>query len=166
MPSNRLTRQGPRPKSNRPVSCSFCQSRKLRCSREVPCSNCSSRGIPCEIPTAQRPDVERQDSISDRSEPTITNTELLERLQRLETLLANRDAPCRSPATSTGLTRDETIGDGPDVPHLETPARVQLLANEAVRIEQECRSSSFLVSLAWLSGLFMRQPLNNCRVQL
>src|SRR4051794_1282425 len=31
----------------RPVSCFFCRSRKLRCSRETPCSNCAVRKIQC-----------------------------------------------------------------------------------------------------------------------
>ena len=39
----------------RPVSCHFCRSRKLRCSRQLPCSNCSTREISCQLYGPQTP---------------------------------------------------------------------------------------------------------------
>lgn len=61
----------------RPVSCRFCRSRKLRCSREAPCSNCTSRGIACDLE-------------SPGPSPESDNTakyELLERIRKLEELV-------------------------------------------------------------------------------
>lgn len=65
----------------RPVSCRFCRSRKLRCSREAPCSNCVSRGIHCELENPTRPSPRTLSA----SEP-----ELLERIRKLEELLQNQ----------------------------------------------------------------------------
>ena len=65
----------------RPVSCRFCRTRKLRCSREAPCSNCVSRGIHCEL----------IESLPERStSPSGSSSEILERLHRLEKLLVNQ----------------------------------------------------------------------------
>src|SRR5687767_3072557 len=41
----------------RPVSCVFCRTRKLRCNRQYPCSNCTSRGVICELGTGVVPPV-------------------------------------------------------------------------------------------------------------
>ncbi|KAF2092866.1 hypothetical protein NA57DRAFT_69468 [Rhizodiscina lignyota] len=68
------------PSRQRPVSCHFCRKRKLRCSRTVPCFNCASRGITCDLehPVAQ----------PSSTPSTSENSEILERLHRLESLLA------------------------------------------------------------------------------
>lgn len=65
--------QAPR---QRPVSCSFCRRRKLRCSRDVPCSNCVSRGTECDLsrPAAAVPEISKGSS----------NDEILQRLRLLE----------------------------------------------------------------------------------
>ncbi len=65
----------------RPVSCRFCRSRKLRCSREAPCSNCVSRGVRCELD-----DSDEQPSVN----PTSSEAELLERIRKLEELVASQ----------------------------------------------------------------------------
>ena len=66
----------------RPISCRFCRSRKLRCSRESPCSNCVSRGIRCEVgnPVGSSPEAR---SSSDAA--------LLERIRKLEDLLEKQN---------------------------------------------------------------------------
>ncbi|KAJ4288986.1 hypothetical protein N0V90_011328 [Kalmusia sp. IMI 367209] len=66
---------GPR---QRPVSCKFCRTRKLRCSRESPCSNCLSRGIACELEQA----VNNGCSVDDGDK-----AELLERIRKLEAIV-------------------------------------------------------------------------------
>ena len=66
----------------RPVSCRFCRSRKLRCSREAPCSNCVSRGIHCEL------EYPAENSVAT---PTGSEPELLERIRQLEELVENQD---------------------------------------------------------------------------
>ena len=66
----------------RPVTCRFCRSRKLRCSREAPCSNCVSRGIRCELES-------HSSATHTASEPEL---ELLERIRKLEALAENRES--------------------------------------------------------------------------
>lgn len=73
----------------RPVSCHFCRSRKLRCSRQFPCSNCSSRGLSCQLYSAHPVAKSRQDASDPRSE------EILARLSRLEDLVLGKDGPAR-----------------------------------------------------------------------
>ena len=60
----------------RPVSCTFCRTRKLRCSRSFPCASCTSRGLPCQQGLSQR-----QDYVEN---PDPQNATVLERLKRLE----------------------------------------------------------------------------------
>ena len=67
----------------RPISCRFCRSRKLRCSRESPCSNCVSRGIQCVLDYP----VE-----SASSSPTASKLELLERIRKLEELVETKES--------------------------------------------------------------------------
>jgi hypothetical protein len=65
----------------RPVSCRFCRSRKLRCNRDSPCSNCISRGVTCELENAVRlPPVT----------PSSYESEILERIKKLELLVENQ----------------------------------------------------------------------------
>ncbi|PVI06409.1 hypothetical protein DM02DRAFT_17373 [Periconia macrospinosa] len=85
----------------RPISCRFCRTRKLRCSRDSPCSNCVSRNIPCEL-----------EQFSNTT-PTVDNRErdeLLERIRKLEALVATKcelvtsnDNPTPSPSVETQL---------------------------------------------------------------
>jgi Fungal Zn(2)-Cys(6) binuclear cluster domain len=62
----------------RPVSCRFCRSRKLRCSREAPCSNCVSRGIRCEVEYPVGPS------------PGTSEPEIVERIRKLEESVENQ----------------------------------------------------------------------------
>ncbi|RDW62415.1 hypothetical protein BP6252_11848 [Coleophoma cylindrospora] len=73
----------------RPVSCRFCRSRKLRCSREHPCSNCVSRGVACELETPARP----PSGTAGASE-----SELLERIRKLERLVESQKGRQNEPA--------------------------------------------------------------------
>ncbi|KAF2672032.1 hypothetical protein BT63DRAFT_452530 [Microthyrium microscopicum] len=63
----------------RPVSCLSCRKRKLRCSRVAPCSNCVSRGIQC--------DLEATIAVPQQ---TASDSEIIERLNRLEQLLISK----------------------------------------------------------------------------
>ena len=80
MPKNNQT-HGVR---QRPVSCRFCRSRKLRCDREEPCSNCVSRGIDCEreYPAGSSPRI-----------IGASEAKLIERIRKLEELLENQKSP-------------------------------------------------------------------------
>ena len=68
---HRLSRQ-------RPVSCRFCRSRKLRCSRQTPCSNCISRGVRCELENSAPPSSDHLST---------SESELAERIRKLEELV-------------------------------------------------------------------------------
>lgn len=76
-----MQRQRARPD---PVSCQSCRSKKLRCNRVQPCSNCSARGIACTFLVPPQ----RQQNGS--SATTSSNSELLQRIERLESLLQFR----------------------------------------------------------------------------
>lgn len=65
----------------RPVSCQFCRTRKLRCSRTAPCTNCVSRGIACDLEQSFPQPGGASNSSSAES------TEIYDRLRRLENLL-------------------------------------------------------------------------------
>lgn len=67
---------------SRPVSCRFCRTRKLRCSRTAPCTNCVSRGITCEL----------EDEVTKAAvnPNTVSEAEILARLQRLESLVLSQ----------------------------------------------------------------------------
>jgi hypothetical protein len=93
---------GPR---QRPVSCKFCRSRKLRCSREAPCSNCISRGLPCELVKATHSGSTADDS---------DKAELLERIRNLETLveqntrlttIASHNTPTTTPLSNPSISQ-------------------------------------------------------------
>lgn len=86
---NRPSRQQP------PVSCHFCRVRKLRCNRAQPCSNCVSRSIPCQ-PSQPRPSAPTESAPAGavpltsaaQSPPPALDTDVLQRLEKLEKLLA------------------------------------------------------------------------------
>lgn len=97
----------------RPVSCYFCRSRKLRCSRDTPCSNCAVRKIQCLLyredgslaastplspSTSETPVTFNQAQLVDQdcSTTNVASSEILQRLKRLEDLVSG------GPATSRG----------------------------------------------------------------
>jgi hypothetical protein len=67
----------------RPVSCRFCRSRKLRCSREAPCGNWVSRGIHCDLEAPVRPS-------SGARSLSVPERDLVERIRRLEELVESQ----------------------------------------------------------------------------
>lgn len=71
----------------RPVSCTFCRSRKLRCNRDFPCSNCTSRGLPCQQGTVG--------SSGGRicCQSSSHTAEILARLKRLENIVLTDPRP-------------------------------------------------------------------------
>jgi hypothetical protein len=108
----------------RPVSCRFCRSRKLRCNRESPCSNCVSRGVTCELENAVRPPSEAAST---------SESELLERIRKLERLVEsqkvcqnatvkphhpNPGTPLRRMHNSTVSPETETLDN--DIAYLES----------------------------------------------
>lgn len=128
---NTSNMQGARQRFERPVSCRFCRSRKLRCSREAPCSNCVSRGIACELPVKN---ANIQAAGSSSREP-----ELLERIRKLEELVANGNS-----APNTYQT--------PDSPHsLRTHTRPSTLSPDIEHLDDD---------VAWLKSIYTTQDLS------
>lgn len=66
-----------------PVSCQSCRSKKLRCDRVQPCSNCAARGITCNFLVPPQPGS---------TSTTHNNLEILERIERLESLVLQKSA--------------------------------------------------------------------------
>ncbi|KAL7620523.1 hypothetical protein AAE478_009518 [Parahypoxylon ruwenzoriense] len=63
--------------AGKPLSCTNCRARKLKCSREHPCHHCVRSGAECVFPARKRIRQPRRSK----------NTELLQRLSRLETIV-------------------------------------------------------------------------------
>ncbi|KAI1209278.1 fungal-specific transcription factor domain-containing protein [Annulohypoxylon truncatum] len=63
----------------KPLSCTNCRARKLKCSREYPCTHCQRSGAECIFPTRKRIRKPRKNK----------NSELLQRLSRLESIVGN-----------------------------------------------------------------------------
>ncbi|KAI8629883.1 hypothetical protein F5Y19DRAFT_484325 [Xylariaceae sp. FL1651] len=73
-----------------PLSCQFCRSKKLRCNRAQPCSNCEVRNITCHF-LVPPPRIQREQTTA-----THSNTTLLARIERLESLVLPDKAPGES----------------------------------------------------------------------
>jgi len=104
MPKTQKIQDVPR---QRPVSCRFCRSRKLRCSREAPCSNCVSRGIRCGL----EPPTETL-----QTTPNASESELLRRIRRLEKIVDNQNSQLSS---KTSVTQSPQATSSPQVVHLD-----------------------------------------------
>lgn len=132
----------------RPVSCHFCRSRKLRCNRESPCSNCSARGITCHLYASDiRPCATDQFGIVGRSNVPDSHDDLsqgiLNRLERLEQALLSNTS---TTATSTQSWTRNTLGASKAL--TTTPAEKGIrfgpvgkepqLATDAELLEMEC----------------------------
>ena len=137
MPSNkengRMTRQ-------RPVSCHFCRSRKLRCSREFPCENCSTRGINCQLEVSQpsQPSGEKRKRQScEKDDPGV-----LARLRRLEDIVLRRSHDTGTPS-DTAVVRDVSPLQAQQA-HYRQEHRTR--STDAERLERECFEQTWLVS--------------------
>lgn len=131
----------------RPASCLSCKSRKLRCNRESPCSNCTSRNLPCQQP-ARRTRLSRPPGAN--SQPDAASPEILERLRRLEHLLAerqNENPTQRKPGSVLQVTEAGRL-QAPQFPIAIMP-QIQDLEIDAVRLEKACKVQNSLVSLSF-----------------
>lgn len=128
----------------RPVSCHFCRTRKLRCSRQFPCSNCTARGLNCQPNTSQAFPVESRSSKED--EPTDSNSELLARLQRLEEIVMNQSGQGPTAVTAVSYTSAQTRSN-------TQQRRTQPATADSEWFERECMSQYSSVS----SILYCRQ---------
>lgn len=116
----------------RPVSCRFCRSRKLRCSREAPCSNCVSRGIRCEL----------EDPAEDSAvTPTGSESELLERIRQLEELVEIQE-----------FQQNESVK--------QHPKRSHTRAQQAYRSIPSPQSDHLDDDVAWLESIYSGQDFS------
>lgn len=115
----------------RPVTCRFCRSRKLRCSREAPCSNCVSRGIRCEL----------ESHSSATHTASESETELLERIRNLEALVENRELQ-----QSEGVKQHPKSSDG--------------RAQQAYRLSPPPQIERLDDDVAWLESIYSGQDLS------
>jgi hypothetical protein len=138
MPKDQQTRV-PR---QRPVSCRFCRSRKLRCNRESPCSNCVSRGVACELENIVRP----PSGVTSSSE-----SELLERIRKLERIIENQHiyhnetAKPHHPNPSTPLRQMNSSTVSLET-KTETETGVETLDNDIAYLESIYSNHELLVS--------------------
>ncbi|KAI8961910.1 fungal-specific transcription factor domain-containing protein [Daldinia sp. FL1419] len=91
------TAQRPQPK---PLSCTNCRARKLKCSREHPCTHCVRSGAECIFPTRKRM----------RKPRTNKNSELLQRLSRLESIVGKVSVAGLEGLNVAGLVSDSSAG--------------------------------------------------------
>lgn len=108
----------------RPVSCHFCRTRKLRCDRESPCSNCSARGVTCHLYAPDtKPDASDTPEVLEVRDVLDVHGDLtrgvLSRLERLEQVLLRSTStipPSAEPRPSGAVARKVSISPaGPDV---------------------------------------------------
>lgn len=149
------TRERSRLPRQRPVACTFCRTRKLRCNRSFPCSSCTTRGLLCEpgysVTGLQH---NNQDALSAQ------NAAILERLGRLENIVLNgvgpvetrKSLPNRSsgsaPAPSPRSNAQET--ENPEIDQLES-----LYAAEYPTVSHTSEYNSYtLILMRWTQTAF------------
>jgi Fungal Zn(2)-Cys(6) binuclear cluster domain len=115
----------------RPISCEFCRSRKLRCSREAPCSNCIARGLRCEL-----------ENTTKQSTP---ESEILQRLDRLERLLSKK----HEHKSTAGQESDKHLRARPSAAVQPTGwgPQIQSLTNDLAKIKHLSAGQVLSVSL-------------------
>ncbi|KAI4867632.1 fungal-specific transcription factor domain-containing protein [Hypoxylon rubiginosum] len=105
----------------KPLSCTNCRARKLKCSREYPCHHCLRTGTECVFPTRKRIRKPRRNK----------NSELLQRLSRLESIVGEvglsdlaqgkgkgRGGGGGNPAATAGASRSSGTGSSALPPNL------------------------------------------------
>ena len=143
-----------RPSRQRPISCHFCRVRKLRCSRQFPCTNCTSRGVPCREPTdpppASRPVNSRKTpTASSAAGASPASSDVLARLERLESLLAIRSKELEG----VGVKLPEPSPVSTPRSQQPLPPKLEGLTADAVFLERSCLGPKLNVSKQARSSL-------------
>ena len=81
--------QRPRQAQSKPLSCSKCRQRKVKCDKSYPCNVCQRSGIDCVYP------VRQERFVGGKSRPRVRNTEVVHRLSRLERLLIKYESDAK-----------------------------------------------------------------------
>lgn len=140
MPKEPQRLGGPR---QRPVSCKFCRSRKLRCSRESPCTNCLSRGIACELEKATN-----EGSATDDNE----KVELLQRIRKLEAIV--EQSTRLGNATSNNNTTRPTATRTPSALNGQVLGNYQDVARQIQDVTVPTPSERLDRDFAWLESIY------------
>jgi hypothetical protein len=145
----------------RPISCTLCRVRKLRCSRVFPCSNCTSRGVVCQHEGVVHDATLANQPKSAALPKDISASELLSRLQRLESLVATQaktqtQPQIQPPAITSTISAEPRKAPypepGPPTALNAVPSRLQRLTADALWLERSCSGQKLLVSSCPPSG--------------
>lgn len=139
----------------RPISCTLCRVRKLRCSRVFPCSNCTSRGVVCQHEGAPHDNVVASQPKSAALPKDVSASELLSRLERLESMVASQaktqtQSQIQPPAPGSISAEPRKAAypeSGPPTSLSAVPSRLQRLTADALWLERSCSGQKLLVSL-------------------
>lgn len=93
-------------KVTRGTSCVLCQQRKVRCDKSKPCSNCVKAGVECRVIPPQPP-RRRKKRISER--------DLVARLRKYETLLAQNGIEFEGLGPDIKVTDPGTVHEGDEL---------------------------------------------------
>ncbi|KAI1383885.1 fungal-specific transcription factor domain-containing protein [Hypoxylon trugodes] len=145
--ANVASRSAPQQQS-KPLSCTNCRARKLKCSREHPCTHCVRSGAECIFPARKRTRKPRKNK----------NSELLQRLSRLETIVGNvglaglvsgDDTTASNPAsTSTSVPAPNPSAALPAPPKQIPVPETQ---DDGQKALQESKASQYLSGQFWSS---------------
>ncbi|KAI8629686.1 hypothetical protein F5Y19DRAFT_73912 [Xylariaceae sp. FL1651] len=137
------------PHKKPPLSCTSCRARKLKCDKQDPCHNCVRSGSECVFPARKRIQRPRKTK----------NAELLQRLNRLETIvgkvgLTNLEAEVQEAATDVrpdpaARPRPHTASEG-DV-EIPNPVRRPYCSRDETRPPQDNTALRYLSGEFWSS---------------
>ena len=138
--------------TRKPLSCTNCRQRKVKCNREDPCNPCLKSGLKCLFPTRRiRASRGRPEIVKER------DSELLERIRRLEAMLAGkveREAPTesesgRSSSSQTSASIIPLPSDG--LSSQIAQSGITIDEHYASFVKQQSRSCRHLSSEFWSS---------------
>ncbi|KAI0106706.1 fungal-specific transcription factor domain-containing protein [Daldinia grandis] len=131
-----------RPQS-KPLSCTNCRARKLKCSREQPCNHCVRSGAECIFPTRKRMRKPRMNK----------NSDLLQRLSRLESIVGKVSISGLEGANVAELVSGSAAG--PSTAPLVLEAAAKPTASESQdnwkKALQDSKASRYLSGEFWSS---------------
>ncbi|KAI0396519.1 hypothetical protein F5Y17DRAFT_105480 [Xylariaceae sp. FL0594] len=118
-------------KKKPPLSCTSCRARKLKCDKKDPCHNCQRIGSECVFPARKRIQRPRRTK----------NTELLRRLDRLETIVSKVGLAYLDKGDAAGEVISGTAGSGSQ--KQQQQKQPQSHPTAAVVVQQRKRDNGF-----------------------
>ena len=131
----------------KPLSCTSCRQRKLKCDRSNPCFACKRSGIDCVTPKRTRVPRRRQVDTSYKSR----DEELLRRIGKLEALVGRmeRDIPNPAPSGDSNGRQTTSASDfSPSIMNLNKSSNLQTPATgKMTLVEKKYVSGDFWANL-------------------